>query len=351
MTFRKLLLFLIPLLVGAGLFYWVTKTVGWQAIGNSFLVFTGWHGLVILVLTGLTALLGTWIWQQVLKGMGANVSFRKLWQAYVAGFAIRYLMPMVIIGSEVFQGHILREIDSVTWEKSMASVIVDRVLELTASVVVIFFGLTYFLLKIGLPPVNLALIFGGLLVLLTGLIGFFYFKSFRRESMAKAIGRIFKSDLDTEPLQIEKEIFSFFKIRNMLMWKSLVLSFLRVGMMWFRTWFLVLFLGKSLAALPALSILGFYSLITMVPIPADLGSHEAIQAFAFSSLGMPASAGTAFALVVRAAELLLSLLGIIILFRLGFALLKNTLFGKTPPMTEKLVVGSAGNDSGQRTKF
>ena len=328
---KKFLLFLTPLLIGAGLFYWVIRAVGWQEIKKSFLVFTGWQGLAIIGLTLLIFLLGTWIWQEVLKGMGANVSFKKLWQAYLAGFSIRYLIPMVIIGSEVFQGHLLKEMGSITWEKSMASVIIHRILELTISLMVIFFGISFFLMKIGLPPLKLAFIFGGIILILTVLISYFYFKSFKKESMAKAIGRIFNSKLDTKPLEIEQEIFSFFKVRKLTMWKSFILSFLRVLIMWFRTWLLILFLGKSLTALPTLSILGFYSLVTMIPIPADLGSHEAIQAFAFSSLGLNAGTGTAFALITRGAELIVFLIGIIILFHLGLGMLKNTLFRRRQP--------------------
>jgi len=334
---KRLLLLLLPFLIGAGLFYWVIKTVGWQEIRNSFLVFSGWQGLAVLGLTAVIALISTWIWQEVLRGMDAKVSFGKLWPAYVAGFSIRYLAPMAIIGAEIFQGHILKEIDSVTWEKSMASVIVNRILELTASLVVIFLGLSFFLLKIGLPPIKLALIFGGIILIVASLIFYFFFKSFKKESMTKAIGCLFNSKLNAEPFEIEKEIFGFFKVKKAAFWRSFVLSFLRIGIMWFRTWFLVLFLGKSLSAWPALSILGFYSLVTMIPIPADLGSHEAVQSFAFSALGFSAGAGTAFALIIRGAELMLSLLGIIILFRLGLELLKNTLFRKAEKFSANLV--------------
>ena len=308
--------------------------VGWQEIKKAFFVFTGWQGLVILFLTLLMALVGIWKWREVLKGMGVRVSLKKLWRPYLAGFAIRYLAPVVIIGSEIFQAHALKETDSVPWEKSMASVIVDRILELTAGLVIIFFGISFFLFKIGLPPIKLGLIFAGFISLLTSLTVYFYFKSFRKESMVKAFVGIFNNKIDSQPLDIEKEIFNFFKPRKKTMWKGFFFAFLKAGVMWFRTWVLVLFLGKTLSALPSLSIQGFYCLVSMIPIPADLGSHEAIQAFAFNSLRLGAGTGTAFALIVRGAELILSLLGIIILFRLGVELLKNALFRKTKKMTK-----------------
>jgi uncharacterized membrane protein YbhN (UPF0104 family) len=66
----------------------------------------------------------------------------------------------------------------------------------------------------------------------------------------------------------------------------------------------------------------------MIPIPTSLGSHEAIQTFAFNALGLGASSATAFTMIIRAAELLLALVGIIFFFRLGAIVLKDFLFEK-----------------------
>jgi hypothetical protein len=307
-------------------FFWVIRVVGWEEIEKSFFVLKGWQGLLILGLTVLAAMVGIWRWQQVLKGVEAGMPFKKLWGPYLAGFAIRYLAPVMIVGAEIFQGRALKDVYSVPWEKSMASVIVDRILDITANLVVIFFGVSFFLFKIGLPPTKLALILGLFLFILAGFIAYFYFKSVRRESMTKALARVFNSKLDTRPFEIEKEIFGFFKSRGRTMW--------------FRTWILVLFLGKSLGVFPALSILAFYNIVIMIPIPADIGSHEAIQAFAFNSLGLGAGTGTAFALIVRGAELALAIFGTIILFHLGLELLKNVLFKKV----EKIKIAENANN-------
>ena len=66
----------------------------------------------------------------------------------------------------------------------------------------------------------------------------------------------------------------------------------------------------------------------MIPIPAALGSHEAIQTFAFNSLGLGAATATAFTMIIRAAELIVALVGVIALFRLGILLIKNRVIKK-----------------------
>lgn len=325
---REILLLLLSLFIGTSLFLWIGSIVGWQEIKETFLVFTGWQGLVILGLTILISLLGNWKWREILKGMGAKVPFRELGRAYLASFSIRYLAPIIIVGGEILQGYILKKRNSIPWSKGMASVIIDRVLEWTVNLIVIFLGILFFFYKIGFPPRNLVIIFGGFFLFFFFAISFFYFKTLKRESIAKAIGKIFNHRLDNQPLEIEKEIFNFFRPKEKTLWKVSGLAFLRAGIMLLRAWLLIIFLGKSIGTLPAFSILGFNYLAVMIPIPTALGSHEVIQTFSFKSLGLGAATATVFTMIIRGAELLVALAGIIILFRFGLSLLKETIFKK-----------------------
>ena len=319
---KKVLLFLISLLIGVVLFVWVLRMVGWQEIKSAFLAFSGWKGLIILGLTGLMALVGTWKWKEILKGEGANVPFRSLLNPYLAGFSVMFLAPVLLWGGEIFRSYILKERNSVLWSKGMASVIIDRILEWTANLTVIFFGGLAFLFMIGLPSVKLGIIFAGVFLIFLTAISFFYFKCIKKESIVSFFIK------NNQPLETEKEIFKFFRPKRAAMWKAFILSFLRAAIMYFRVWLLILFLGKNITMLPALSILGFSYLAVMIPIPTALGSHEAIQTFAFNSLGLGISAATAFTMIIRGAELIIALAGVIILFRLGIILIKDTFFKK-----------------------
>jgi len=328
---RKFLLFLVSLLVGIGIFIWIGRTVGWQEIKNAFLVFTGWQGLVIFGLTLLMILIGNWKWKEILRGENVKISFRNLLNPYLAGFSVMFLAPILLLAGEFFRGYVLKEKNAIPWSKGMASVFIDRILEWTTNLVVIFFGVLIFLLIIGLPPLKLLIIFGGVFLFFAGGISYFYLKTFKRESMARAILRILglaKSNRASLILEAETEIFNFFKPKKKAMWRGFGLSFLRAGAMYLRAWLLILFLGKSISALPVLSILGFTYLAVMIPIPTALGSHEVIQTFAFNSLGLGLSAATAFTMIIRGAELIIALVGIIILYRLGIGLIRNTLFKK-----------------------
>src|SRR4030042_6338343 len=271
---KKVLLLLLSLLAGVALFIWVLRTVGWQEIKNALLVFSGWQGLVILFITFLMAVFGTWKWKAILDGKGQKISFGELFRYYLATFSIRLFITIAIIGAEIFQGYILKKKNDVPWDKGMASVIIDRILEWTANLTVIILGAVAFLLMIGIPPMNLIIIFGSVLLILTAAISFFYFKAFKRQSLAKFFCWFLSHGQENQLVDIEKETFLFFKPRKHHMWKVLGLNFLRAGFMLLRTWILIIFLGGKISVFSALSVLSFTYLAVALPIPTALGSHE-----------------------------------------------------------------------------
>jgi len=324
---KKFWLFLVSLLIGAGLFFWLIKSISWQAIKNALLVFTGWQGMVILGLTFLLSLTYIWKWKEILKGLGIKVSFRDIFGPYFAAFSIIYFFPVVFLGGEVFRCYLLKEKKDISWTKGMASVIIDRVLDWTTNLLVIFFGLIFFLFTASSLPPTWGLIFGGVFIFGAAGTSFFYFKVFKRESLAKFFLRLisFRNN-NTEPFEIEKEIFTFFKPKKAHFWKGFGIAFVEEAIIFFRTFLLVSFLGKNITLISTIIINGFLYLATIIPIPASIGTLDVVQAFSFGALGFGAGAGVVFTLIIRGAEIILALFGLLIFFRLGLNLLKITSF-------------------------
>jgi len=325
---KKALLFLISLFAGIGIFIWIGRFVGWEEIRGAFSVFSGWQGVAILGLTLLGAAAGTKKWEEILRGEGIDISFGKLLKPYLAGFAMMFFAPIFFLAGEMVRAYFLKKKMSVPWPKSVSSVLIDRVSEWTINLIVIFFGGSFFLYKIGLPPKHLAIIFGTAFFFFFSIIFCFYFKTIKRESIVGFFLKVFGLEginSGNSILEIEKEIFDFFRIGNITVWSTFFFSLLKALTMYFRAWFLILFLGKNTPCLFALPVLGFTYLAAMIPIPAVLGSHEAIQAFAFKSLGLGAPTATAFTMIIRAADLLAALIGAAVLFQLGIGILKRYL--------------------------
>jgi len=321
---KRLLLFLVSLLIGLGLFFWILQTIGWQEIKKALLVFTGWKGLVIFLLTFLMMLLGNWKWREILKSENVKISFFELFKSYLSGFALMFLAPTIFWGGELFRGYVLKEKNSIPWPKGMGSVIIDRILEWTTNLIIVFTGSIFFVFLIDFPPLKLITIFGGAFLFVLFALGLFYFKCIKKESI---IGFFLRNN-QNQPLETEKEVFNFFNFKKAAFWKVFGISFLRAGAMYLRTWILILFLGKNFGPMESLSILGFSYLAAMIPLPTSLGSHEAIQTFAFNSLGLGVSTAAAFTMIIRGAELIFALAGIAIFLRLGLDLLKKALLTK-----------------------
>ncbi len=328
---KKVLFFLISLIVGVALLVWVTNFIGWEKITLAFKFFSFKAGVIILALTALTISIRTWRWKTILKSEGYDIPALKVLEYYLSGNAITFFMPMVIFGGEIFRGYDLKEKYDVPWPKSIASVVIDRILELTIYAVAMVFGVIIFLLYASSPSYKTGVIIFATVFLVLALIGLFYFKSFKKESIIHFLLKKFNArnmnGADTA-LEVEKEIFRYFRPNKKTMWQGFGLSFLVELALWSRTFLLIMFLGKNISAVLAISIVAFSSLALVVPIPAALGSHDAVQSFVFTTLGLGASTGAAFVLVIRGAELVLALIGLFFFFRFGVQFLQSLLLRK-----------------------
>lgn len=335
---KKIFPFIVSLFVGAVLFVWILKVVGFEKITEAARVLTCWDGLLIFALTMAMAILGTFKWKEILRGEGAKISFRRLLGPYLAGYAAMLLAPIIVWGGELLRGYFLKEKISISWVKGLSSVIIDRILEWTVNLIIIFLAIIFFVKEIKLIPQKVEIFFGAILLLLTAAIIYFYFKVIKKESIIEVAANLFglkKIEEENTLSKTEKEIFNFFKIKNKTLWTAFFLSFLRAGIMWFRVFVLILLLEKTKAWISSVSILGFYYLAVLIPIPAALGSHEAIQTFVFGVLGFDKSNATVFTMVIRGAEIMISLAGIVFLFKYGVEFSKKLFFKKIEKISEE----------------
>jgi uncharacterized protein (TIRG00374 family) len=325
---KQKILFGFSFILGLVIFLQLGRVIGWAEIGKAFAVFTGWQGLVIVVLSFLVAIVGNWRWREILKDSGINVPFNVLFKIYLGGYSMMYLMPILIWGGEAFRVYGLTKEKGISWKKTFASVIIERILEWTTNILIIFLGLAFFLYNVYLPPKELIIIFGISLTFFVSIISYFYIKALGKKSIVRQIvKRFWKKEVsdDNSFLAVENEVFEYFKWGKSLN-KGLALSLLRSFVMQARVWILIIFLGNMIGFFPSVSILGFTYLSSMIPIPTSLGSHEAIQFYAFTSLGLLASMATVFTMILRAAEIIVSSVGMAFLLGTGFKLAESKIF-------------------------
>jgi len=324
-TKQKILL-IFSFILGLGLFLWLGKMIDWKEIGKAFEVFNGWQGLTIIALSFVIAYLGALRWKEILKDCGVETSFVNLFKIYLGGYSMMYLFPILVWGGEFYRMYGLVNEKHIDWRKTTASVVIERILEWTVNIIFIFLGLAYFIYNVFFPPKELMVVFGIALLFFVGILSFFYTKVYGKESIVKiVVKRFFKKEIsvDNGALMVEKEIYEFFNLKNNSFKKGIILSVLRALVMQLRTWMLIFFLGSAIGFWSSLSVLSFTYISSLIPIPTSLGSHEALQFFAFQSIGLTASMATVFTMVIRAGEMIVSSVGIIFLIRSGFNLVGN----------------------------
>lgn len=327
---KKILGFLLSLLIGAFLFVWVGKLAGWQGLESAFFVLCSWQGLIVLFLTVLIKMTRVFRLRVILQSRSHHISNWVLSKIFLAGRAIAFIAPTLVLADEAFVAYALKEKNSLSWQESVIALIIDKVLYLTGFFATLFLGLAVFFLKIGLSFQILCLVLA-VFVLASFLIFLFYSRCFRGQSLIKLLLRLVGRELKNngnKAMEIEANVFSFFDKGQRYVWQGLFLALAYETLYFLRCWALMSFLAKDADIFSVLAIFSFARLATAIPIPAALGSHEALQIFAFSSLGLESSLVTAFTMILRGAEFIASLIGGFFLFQLGAELFKTSLFKK-----------------------
>jgi len=320
---EKFIKFLLFLAVGLAVFFLVMQKVGSENINQAFTLFFSVNGLVILFLTFLFAFLGIVKWQLILKFFGHKFSLKQLSPLWLLGFAISYVTPFSLFGGEVFRIYFTKKkFPELKWEKPMASVAVDRLLDATVFFLFLIAGLISFTFFGELSSlwtiVGIAITASALF----GLLGLFYFKRYKKESalewLIKKVGlkktKLINGKENREAIFLaEKEVFDFFDVKKKQFWQALGITFLRYTINFTRGVVLIIFIVGNIGFLKSLAVYGFAGLSTLTPMPATLGALEVGQGLIFRILGFSFGNGTVFSMVWRGADLMVCLVGVIFL--------------------------------------
>ena len=324
---KSLILSIFFSLTGVGIFVWVIQDVGPSNIVHAFSGFPWWGVFGVIGLTIVNFWIGVIRWQRILNYLGVRVSARALWGAWLAGFTFSYMTPISFVGGEAIRTGFLRSRLGVPAYKGFASIAIDKVIEGTIWIVVIVTGISFFLVVLGMPAIGLAqtVAIGGVVIFFaTALIGIVYVAGFRQKRMVHRVlgmfglqnsqGGVFLQDT-------EHEMLGFFHFSNRVLWESLLLSVAKNAVSWSRLVLIVFLLGKGIELWGGFIMLAFSYLGYSAPVPGGFGTFEVSQTIAFAGLGLGAESGIALVFLIRAAEMLLVLVGGFFLVRFGMEFL------------------------------
>lgn len=280
--------------------------------------------LLLVNLGVLLALSGRW-WI-ILGGFAGRQRLLHVSAYRLAAFAISYFTPGPQFGGEPLQAYLVWRRDGLDPASAIASVILDKAIELMVNFSALIVGIIVLLqLPLKLPaavPVLLAplLLLGLPLIYLVVVArgGTPLSRVAARFSLGIP-GRFELADLTGVLDRAEGQAGRYWAGRKRRLMGALTWSVISWLILMFEYALLANFLGFEFHIGEILAILTAARLAFLLPFPGGLGALELGQAVAVSSLGYPAEAGVALALVIRARDVLFGLFGLV----LGSYLLKD----------------------------
>ena len=257
-------------------------------------------------------------WWLILRAQGQQRSYWSLAGYRLAGFGITYFTPGPQLGGEPLQVYLLNHREQVPITTAVASVTLDKLLELLSNFTFLVIGVAtilasgilgegsnyYFLL---LPIGLLCLPAGYLLALWNG-----------RQPVTKLISRLADRIPGSHRLTkwsvtlqtAEEEAGRFFHSHPVTILAALSLSLLIWVLLVLEFGLALRFLGLSLSLAEVITLMTAARLAFLVPIPAGIGALETGQMLAMGLIGASPVIGISLSLMIRVRDAALGALGL-----------------------------------------
>lgn len=321
------------LLLGA-LLYWALRNAPLAEILAILRQLTLAQLLWLAALNAVIFLLITARWWLILRAESPRVPFLPLVAYRLAAFGLSYFTPGPQVGGEPLQVLYLQRNYGFTFARATSAVIMDKLLEFLANFLLLGVGfltvarsgmlrayappawLTVLLFLLLLWPLaHILLMYAGrhpLSVLLAPLVRLRH--ADRRPLPPGQLRGAWRSLLDFARLIALSEHLAgtFCRRHPGYLLLALAVSLLVWAGMVYEYVYMLACLHAPLALDQALASLTIVRLAFLMPMPAGLGALEASQVLAVSAFGLPAALGISLSLLMRARDLLLGGLGLVI---------------------------------------
>lgn len=304
------------LLVG-GLLYWALTKAPLAEIWDTLQSLRPWQLVVILVVNSLLYILVTLRWWIIVQAEARQVPYWPLLGVRVAVFGVSYFTLGPQVGGEPLQVLALQRRYGLTFSRATASVLMDKLLEFLVNFLLLIFGLTA-VTQAGLladsrqlggnlamlgalvawPPVHIVLMYNRIqpLTALLRSLRFIPFHS-RPVRFLRAAEWLAGSFCRRHPGALFRSLgVSLLAGLGMLFDYALMLSFLGIHLPFWQT--------------SAGWMAGWLSFL--FPLPGGLGALEASQVFALQAFGISAAAAISVPLLMRARDLLIGGVGLLL---------------------------------------
>jgi uncharacterized protein (TIRG00374 family) len=316
------LLLTLGALAAGGLLWIALRDVSWAELGRVLSQLRAWQLIVILVVNAAMILLFALRWFLILRSQGHTIPYVDIARYRLAAFAISYFTPGQHFGGEPLQVILLQRKHKVETATAVASVALDKAMELFANFAVLAAGIAVLLasdmfsgsqLKSALP-IAIWLLVLALAYLLAIALGW--------RPLSWLARRI--SNALTRALAGAEDQLADLVRKPSLLLQCLLASALVWAALFFEFWLMLRFLGLNVDGMQLLAVVIAGRIALLAPTPGALGALEASQVLAMQALGFDPAYGLALGLLIRARDVFFATIGLALGGAEGLAAYRRT---------------------------
>jgi hypothetical protein len=300
-----------------GLLIWAVLAAPLAEIWESLKQLRLWQIVVLLAISLIAILFMTLRWWLVVRAENSKIPFVPLIVYRLAAFGMSYFTPGPQVGGEPLQILYLRRNHQMTYARSTATVIMDKLFEFLVNVLFLTAGL-YVVIAQGLFPLTGSNLFGGLIPLLLLILvppvhlALLYFGKYPVSGVIRSIQNRVGRKKPLHLVAVSERMAGLFMRRHPgAMLSAILASMLAWTCMWVEYWLMAQFILVDMTVWQALAGMTFLQIAFMFPLPAGLGAMEASQVFVMGAMGFPPSAGLTMSLLMRGRDMLIGGLGLL----------------------------------------
>lgn len=306
-----LVLWVALLALGLFLLIWSLQSVPFADLGRVLSRLQPWQIIVLIFVNVAILLLFPLRWSQILRAQGYLIQYMALARYRLLAFAVSYFTPGQHFGGEPLQVLYLKNRHRVPGSTALASVTLDKVIELFANFAVLALGLAALLstgMVAALPlaqtlPLSIALLLLPAVYLWAVVIG--------RRPFGAITGRF--SGRQVEGVrEAESQLGTLARRQPRLLWQGLLIAALVWAAQIFETWLALRFLGLSVSATDLTLVVVAGRIALFAPTPGALGALEAGFILAMQSLSYDPVYGLSLSLLIRARDISFALVGLLL---------------------------------------
>jgi len=325
---NKKYMFAVSIIAGVIALWLILKAVHIQRLIHLFSNSSPSIIILYILVSYLIMLSLTWRWQIVLKSQNIKVTMFKLFLYRLVGYGISYLTPTAKLGGEPVRAALLSR-DGVDFSRGLSTVVIDKTIEIATSALFFFIGVLIVLFAYALPGETEVMMLFFAIVFLFLMVWIYHRMSSGKGLIASLcktlrLHKIKSLKMDEEKLErFESMVIKFFQDDKKDFYITILASFVGWVLMFFEFKLAGLIIGVNLSFEQIFLVVSFLGAALMFPIPMGIGSMELSQVTVFSIINLDKAGGVALSFLVRARDLVWSIIGLLLLSYYGLNIKKT----------------------------